>query len=135
MSSGSRSTFHDARKTGALMSQINLQAAVGRQRRHGDPADASRPALTLVGMLVISLLIDWQLALIALIVVPFLFWSFGLYGRGIVPRLERVQELEWQSLSIVHEAMAMLRVIVSFGREDYEHKRFREQGRRRSTSG
>ena len=36
--------------------------------------------------------------------------------------------LEWRSLSIVHEAMAMLRVIVTFGREDYEHRRFREQG-------
>jgi ATP-binding cassette subfamily B protein len=40
-----------------------------------------------------------------------------------------VQRLEWRSLSIVHEAMAMLRVIVSFGREDYEHRRFREQGK------
>ena len=40
----------------------------------------------------------------------------------------RVQSLEWQSLSIVNEAMSMLRVIVSFGREGYEHRRFREQG-------
>jgi ABC-type multidrug transport system fused ATPase/permease subunit len=61
-------------------------------------------------------------------VLPFLFWSFNVYGRRIVPRLQRVQKLEWQSLSIVNEAMAMLRVIVSFGREDYEHQRFREQG-------
>ena len=45
-----------------------------------------------------------------------------------MPRLQRVQKLEWRSLSIVHEAMAMLRVIVSFGREDHEHRRFREQG-------
>ena len=73
-------------------------------------------------MFVISLLIDWQIALIALTVLPFLFWSFNLYGRRIVPRLQRVQKLEWQSLSIVNEAMAMLRVIVSFGREDYEHQ-------------
>ncbi|MFP5388599.1 MAG: ABC transporter ATP-binding protein, partial [Thermoleophilia bacterium] len=63
-----------------------------------------------------------------LVVIPFLYWSFGVYGRRIVPRIQRVQELEWRSLSIVHEAMAMLRVIVSFGREEYEHKRFREQG-------
>ena len=59
---------------------------------------------------------------------PFLYWSFGVYGTRIVPRIQRVQELEWRSLSIVHEAMSMLRVIVSFGREDYEHERFREQG-------
>lgn len=120
-------TFHDRRQTGALMSQINLQAAaVGMIVMVIPPV--AEALLTLVGMLVISLLIDWQIALIALVVLPFLFWSFNLYGRRIVPRLQRVQRLEWDSLSIVNEAMAMLRVIVSFGREDYEHGRFRRQG-------
>src|SRR5947208_7503664 len=32
------------------------------------------------------------------------------------------------SLSIVHEAMQMMRVIVAFGREGHEWKRFRKQG-------
>ena len=120
-------TFHDRRQTGALMSQINLQAAaVGMIVMVIPPV--AEALLTLVGMLVISVLIDWQIALVALIVLPFLFWSFNLYGRRIVPRLQRVQKLEWDSLSIVNEAMAMLRVIVTFGREDYEHGRFRRQG-------
>jgi ABC-type multidrug transport system fused ATPase/permease subunit len=120
-------TFHDRRKAGALMSQINLQAAsVGNVVMVIPPL--LEAGLTLVGMFVISMLIDWEIALLAMLVLPFLFWSFNVYGRRIVPRLQRVQKLEWQSLSIVNEAMAMLRVIVSFGREDYEHTRFREQG-------
>jgi ATP-binding cassette, subfamily B, bacterial len=120
-------TFHDQRQTGALMSQINLQAAsVGNIVMVVPPI--AEATLTLVGMLVIATLIDWQLALLSLLIVPFLYWSFGTYGSRIVPRLQKVQELEWRSLSIVHEAMAMLRVIVSFGREDHEHRRFREQG-------
>ena len=121
-------TFHDKRQTGALMSQINLQAAsVGNVVMVIPPLVEA--GLTLIGMFVIAMLIDWQIAVLAMIVLPFLVWSFGLYGKRIVPRLQRVQQLEWQSLSIVHEAMAMMRVIVSFGREDYEHKRFRDQGR------
>ncbi len=121
-------TFHDQRQTGALMSQINIQAAsVGNIVMVIPPI--AEALLTLAGMLVIAVLLDWELALLALAVVPLLYWSFGVYGSRIVPRLRKVQELEWRSLSIVHEAMAMLRVIVSFGREDYEHKRFREQGR------
>ena len=120
-------TFHDRRKSGALMSQINLQAAaVGNIVMVIPPL--AEALLTLIGMLVISLFIDWQIALVALIVLPFLFWSFNLYGRRIVPRLQRVQKLEWESLSIVNEAMSMLRVIVSFNREGYENRRFREQG-------
>ncbi len=120
-------TFHDKRQTGALMSQINLQAAsVGNVVMVIPPLVEA--GLTLIGMFVIAMLIDWQLAVLAMVILPFLVWSFGLYGKRIVPRLQRVQRLEWESLSIVHEAMAMMRVIVSFGREDHEHKRFREQG-------
>jgi ATP-binding cassette subfamily B protein len=120
-------TFHDERQTGALMSQINLQAAsVGNIVMVVPPIVEA--FLTLAGMLGIAILIDWEVALLAMLVVPLLYWSFGIYGTRIVPRLRNVQQLEWRSLSIVHEAMAMLRVIVSFGREDYEHQRFREQG-------
>jgi ATP-binding cassette subfamily B protein len=120
-------TFHDQRQTGALMSQINLQAsAIGNIVMVIPPIIEA--AVTLGGMLAIATLIDWELALLSLIVVPFLYWSFGIYGRRIVPRIQEVQRLEWRSLSIVHEAMAMLRVIVTFGREDHEHRKFREQG-------
>ena len=38
--------------------------------------------------------------------------------------------MEGEALSIIHEAVTMLRVIVAFGREDHEHSRFREQGQR-----
>jgi ATP-binding cassette subfamily B protein len=121
-------TFHDRKQTGALMSQINLQAsAVGTIVMVIPPI--AEAMLTLVGMFAISMYLDWEIALVALVVLPFLFWSFNAYGKRIVPRLQRVQKLEWDSLSIVNEAMAMLRVIVSFGREDHEHRRFREQGK------
>ena len=110
-----------------MMGRINYAAAsVGNVVMAFPPM--LQAGLTLVGMFAISLWIQWQLALISLVVVPFLYYSAGLYGKRVTPRLERVQGLEWQSLSIVHESMAMLRVIVSFGREQYEFKRFREQG-------
>jgi ATP-binding cassette, subfamily B, bacterial len=119
--------FHDATKTGEMMGRINYAAAsVGNVVMAFPPM--LQAGLTLIGMFAISLWIQWQLALISLVVVPFLYYSAGLYGKRVTPRLERVQGLEWQSLSIVHESMAMLRVIVSFGREQYEFKRFREQG-------
>jgi ABC-type multidrug transport system fused ATPase/permease subunit/streptogramin lyase len=120
-------TFHDARLTGQLMQQINDQASA-----MGVIVAAAAPIvqalLTLVGMLVVVTLISWKIALVSLIAVPFIIYSLGLYGTRIVPRLQRVQAMEWRSLSIVHEAMSMLRVIVSFGREKHEHGRFRRQG-------
>src|SRR5207248_1533809 len=55
-------TFHDRRKTGELMSQINLQAAaVGTIVMVIPPI--AEALLTLVGMFAIAMLIDWQIAL------------------------------------------------------------------------
>jgi ABC-type multidrug transport system fused ATPase/permease subunit len=119
--------FHDERQTGELMARINYAASA-----LGAIFIAFLPLiqafLTLVGMAVIAALIDWQVTLISMSVLPFLYYSLSLYGARIVPRLEHVQKLEWRSLSIVNESMGMLRVIVPFGRERYEHRKFREQG-------
>jgi ABC-type multidrug transport system fused ATPase/permease subunit len=119
--------FHDERHTGQLMSLINMQAnSVGEIVMAFPPI--MQNMLTLVGMLVIALLIDWQVTLIALVAVPMIYYASALYGTRIVPRIRQVMRLEWGSLSIVYEAMSMLRVIVSFGRERHEHRRFRSQG-------
>ena len=120
-------TFHDARLTGQLMNQINVQASAMGTILLAFPL-IIQALLTLVGMFLVALLIDWQVALLSLIALPVIWWSLNVYGRHIVPRLQHVNQLEWRSLSIVHEAMSMLRVIVSFGRQDYEYRRFRSQG-------
>jgi ATP-binding cassette, subfamily B, bacterial len=120
-------TFHDGRRAGELMSRINDTASsVGAIVMAFPPIFQS--VLTLIGMITIAMFISWQVTLLSLIVLPFLYLSLGMYGSRIVPRLQRVQTLEWQSLSIVNEAMTMLRVIVAFNREGYEHRKFREQG-------
>jgi ABC-type multidrug transport system fused ATPase/permease subunit len=120
-------SFHDERYTGQLMSLINMQAnSIGEIVMAFPPIIQN--ILTLVGMLAIALLIDWQVTLVSLVAVPLIYYATALYGTRIVPRVRQVMRLEWGSLSIVYEAMSMLRVIVSFGREKHEHRRFRSQG-------
>ncbi|HEU4703714.1 MAG TPA: ABC transporter ATP-binding protein [Conexibacter sp.] len=119
--------YHDSKQMGKLMFQINTQAsAVGAVTVAIPPLLGS--LLTLVGMFVVVLQIQPTLALLALTVVPFVYCSAGFYTRYIEPRVYHVRRLEGDSLAIVHEAMAMLRVIVAFGRERHEYDRFRRQG-------
>jgi ATP-binding cassette, subfamily B, bacterial len=86
--------------------------------------------LTLTGMFWISYRLNANLAVLSLIVVPFLYYSVGYYSTHIRERLMTVKGMEGETLSIIHEAVSMLRVIVAFGREGYEYQRFREQGTR-----
>jgi ATP-binding cassette, subfamily B, bacterial len=119
--------FHDEHATGEFMGRINYAADSAGSILVAIPP-LVQSLLTLVGMFWIAYSLDPQLALLSLAVVPFLYYTIGLYGSRIVPRLRQVQGLEWQSLSIVLEAMTMLRVIVAFGREHHEFRRFRRQG-------
>jgi ATP-binding cassette subfamily B protein/subfamily B ATP-binding cassette protein MsbA len=120
-------SFHDQRRSGMLIYAINSQADAAARLVMAVPSLA-QSLLTLIGMFWILLLIDWQLALLSLIVVPFLYYSVGYYMKHIQKRLYQVRNMEGESLSIIHEAISMLRVIVAFGREDHEHGRFRSQG-------
>ncbi|HWI22227.1 MAG TPA: ABC transporter ATP-binding protein [Baekduia sp.] len=118
--------YHDSKRTGNLMYQINNQAsAVGAVTIAVPPLVQS--VLTLLGMFIVVMRIDSTLALLSLTVVPFIYGSAGYYMRRIEPEVRHVRRLEGESLTIVHEAMAMLRVIVAFGRERHEHQRFRRQ--------
>jgi ATP-binding cassette, subfamily B, bacterial len=119
--------FHDQRRTGEFMANINNRAS-----SLGEVVVALPPMLqnllTLAGMVVITYRIDAQLALVSLTVTPLLYYSTGIYGTRIAPQLRKVRGLEGRSLNIVHEAIQMIRVIVAFGREDHEFRRFRAQG-------
>ena len=122
-------SFHNESRAGGLIYAINYQADAAARLIMVIPPVA-QALFTLIGMFWISLILAPQLALLSLIVVPFLYYSVGYYIKHIQTRLTEVRGMEGESLSIIHEAMSMLRVIVAFGREDHEYRRFREQGER-----
>jgi len=122
-------SFHDQRRSGMLIYVVNSMAdAVSRITMTIPPLAQS--LITLVGMFWITYRMDHYLALISLLIVPLLYYSVGYYIKHIQGRLLEVKTMEGETLSIIHEAMSMLRVIVAFGREPYEYQRFRAQGER-----
>ena len=121
--------YHDQRRSGMVIYIINsLAGAPGSVMMSGLPV--AQNVLMLAGMFWVSYRLNPTLALLSLSIIPFLYYSVGYYSRHIQQRLVNVKGMEGETLSIVHEAVMMLRVIVAFGREDHEHARFREQGRR-----
>src|SRR5215470_15709189 len=85
-------------------------------------------AVTLGAMFVVLLRINWQVALLSLLVVPFLLWVNNYYSERIVDRSERVKTLEAGLINLFHEVFTSIRVVKAFGREPHEQQRFRDQG-------
>ena len=114
---------------GQLMYRINNQSGAVGNITTSIPALAQN-VLTVVGMFVIVFTLHPPLALLAMTVVPFLYYSVVYYTRHIEGRILHVKGMEAHSLAMVHEAISMFRVIVAFGRERHEHRRFRSHAER-----
>lgn len=82
---------------------------------------------TLVCMLCVIFLLDWQLAIIALTVAPALFLLNRIYRQRIRSQWHDVKKLESSALSVVQEVLTALRVVKAFGQEEREQARFVRQ--------
>jgi ABC-type multidrug transport system fused ATPase/permease subunit len=121
--------YLDEQRAGSFIFQINYHAhSMGSLVTHTLPM--IQQLLTVVGALVITWMIAPALALISMVTIPFVVMSTTLYSKWVEPSIEHVRELEGGSLNIVHESMAMIRVVVAFCRERFEHDSFRENGTR-----
>jgi ATP-binding cassette subfamily B protein len=80
--------------------------------------------VTLFGMLIVTLLMDWQLALIALAICPALFCLIHVYGARLRRQWHDLKRHESSAMSVVQEALSAIRVVKAFGREEHEQQRF-----------
>ncbi|MDQ3929826.1 MAG: ABC transporter ATP-binding protein/permease [Chloroflexota bacterium] len=79
---------------------------------------------TLTGMVCVTAWVDWQLALVALMVSPVLFLATWAYSRRLRSRWRKVKQLDSSALSVVQEVLAAIRVVKAFGQEAREEQRF-----------
>lgn len=78
----------------------------------------------LIGALIMAFLMNARLALVILVVIPFLAVSIGIILRSAFPRFTVMQKTIDRLNSGIQENLTNVRVIKSFVREDFEKKKF-----------
>jgi len=122
-------SFHDSRGTADSIYRIQHDAPSIQSITMYGVIPVISAGLTLVAMFYVVARINWQLALVALAVSPFIFVFAHTYDRRMRGRYIGVKELESTTLKAVQEILSALRVVKAFGREDTEEKRFVAQAR------
>ena len=85
-------------------------------------------ALNLAVMFAVLLYVDVTLALLSLVVAPFLFVCLRFYSRTMVDRAERVKALESTLIERAFETLSSVAAVKSFTRERHELARFSRTG-------
>jgi ABC-type multidrug transport system fused ATPase/permease subunit len=83
--------------------------------------------LTLGGMLIIVIHLDWQIVVVALAVGPISWGMIRWSNKYFKEKMKRVWEMQSVCETIVQEVLSCLRVVKAFGQEDRERRRFEEQ--------
>ena len=121
--------YHDHRRSGMLIYIITTQGGAVADLLMSLPS-IIQSLIMLVGMLVVLCGMHWSLAAISLVVIPALFFASKWYATRMRSRIQETKEMEGEALSVIHEAMSMMRVIVAFCRQKLEHRRYIDAAQR-----
>jgi ATP-binding cassette subfamily B multidrug efflux pump len=117
--------YYDRVETGQLVTRLTSDVEQIRTFAGTGVVQMAAAVVMLIGTTILLILLDWQLALLALSVVPVIFVLLLRFVRRIGPLFREVQQTLGRLNSVLQEDLAGIRVIRTFAREDYEVARYR----------
>jgi ATP-binding cassette subfamily B protein len=122
--------FFDRQQTGQLMSRATVDLQAVRFFLGYGLVIIGQSALTILFAGIAMIVIDPELALVALSPVPFVILIAHRYGRRSRPALQEVQQRIAELTADVEENVGGVRVVKAFAREELQRERFRTSVRR-----
>jgi ATP-binding cassette subfamily B protein len=121
--------FHDSRGVADSIYRLEVDAPSLQYLIVYGVLPAIAAAIAIVTTVYVIVLIDWQLALVAIAVSPLLVYLSVAYDERMRPRYRQVKRVESGALKVIQEVLGAVRVVKAFGREERETQRFIEQSR------
>jgi ATP-binding cassette, subfamily B, bacterial len=115
--------FHHERRIGDMLYRISTDVW-GLDELMATLVPLMVAVVTFIGMFSIVFNMNWQMALLALLVLPIFYYTYVFYSKHFGRRVEETQRLEGETISIAQEVLSALPVVKSFAREQDEHSRF-----------
>lgn len=122
-------SYHDQKRTGDLISRVTTDIDAVQSMISQVMLGMLVNVLTLAGMMIVMLYLNWAFTVIALMVAPALFFVVYHYTHRIKNASRALREQEGEVVSVLEEVLSSIRVVKAFAREDYEQKRFERESR------
>ena len=122
--------FHTLRSTGGLMSRVTADVLAIQEVLSRVVVDVFRDGLTVVGLVGLMFWLDWQLAVVVLLVAPFLVSIIVRLGRRLRGASRDTQEGLGDVSTLLQETLTGVRIVKAFGMEEFEGEKFRRAAER-----
>ncbi|GAC1391252.1 MAG: ABC transporter ATP-binding protein [Ktedonobacteraceae bacterium] len=120
--------YHNGHRVGESISRLISDVGAVEDVLVSGITDGATQILTVVVFAAILFYLDPQLALISLLILPFLFASLVLYARRTRNASREVRVRLAELTSVAEESFSAIALVKSFMRQEYEGQRVRERG-------
>lgn len=127
--------FYTERRTGEILSRVSADTEQLRTVLTTNVTSFISQTLTLIGSLVLMTVLNWQLMLFIIIVLPIVIAFGAFYGWYMRRVSQRRQDAKAASSVVVEESVSTVRVVKSFARETYQVNRFNTSDANLLTTG
>jgi ATP-binding cassette, subfamily B, multidrug efflux pump len=117
-------SYYDRVQTGQLVTRLTSDVEQIRTFAGSGVVQLANAVVMLIGTTVLLLYLDWQLALVALAIVPIIAVVLVRFVGRIRPLFREVQQTLGRLNTVLQEDLLGVRVIRAFAREDYETARY-----------
>lgn len=116
--------FFDNTKTGHLIGRLtNDMNMIGEMAHHG-PEDLFIAVMTLLGSLILMLLINWKLAILTFVVVPFIILIVIHFNKKMTKAIHQLYKDVGDFNARIEDNVGGIRVVKAFTNEKFEGEQF-----------
>ena len=128
-------TYHDNNQTGEMIQRATSDVDALRRFFADQAIETGRILMLFVVNFVAIWLIDWQLAIISVIVIPFVLVMSVFFFKKVSTRYEAYQEQEAVLSSVLEQNLSGVRVVKAFARQEFEEEKFQEANQEKYNRG
>ena len=121
--------YYDSHQIGTILSTITDDVATIQNFASSSTLGIFIDMLTIVGMLGLMFWLNWDFALIAVAVTPFLLLFVSRFKKAVKKATHEVRKHQADIVATVQQGLESMRVVKAFGREDLEQSELGEVSR------
>jgi len=122
--------YYDSHQIGTILSTITDDVATIQNFASSSTLGMVIDMLTIVGMLGLMFWLNWDFALIAVAVTPFLLFFVSRFKKAVKKATHEVRKRQADVVAVVQQGLESVRVVEAFGRQDLEEAELGEASRK-----
>jgi subfamily B ATP-binding cassette protein MsbA len=118
--------YYNTHDMGTLLSTITSDVQTIQAFASGSTLGIVIDMLTILGMLVIMLWMNWDFTLIAVAITPFMLLLILRFKRAIKKATKEVRKQQSNIVAVLQQGLGSIKVVQAFGRQDLEQEELSE---------